>query len=381
MKKNLLSRCAIVMATVTTMSVITSSVLADTTSDLNDVNTEIAATQKKIAASQKKIDAATELQMEKSQKINDLKDSIAKRDVQLKKQAQSAQLNNSNSMLKFVSDSDSFSDAIGRSVTVARMVSFNNKTMQQQKDDKAQVESEQTALTKSVKAQKSENLSLLRNEAELGAQRAELTAQKSKEDASAQANAKLARQAADSAKKTTNTEKAGRMVEQANNAANSDAAQKNRDNQNDAVGHNGKDNGSVATPKAVVKPTASVTTTSHGKGGGPNGYPAGQCTYYVKMVAPWVGGYWGNGQQWAGSAAAAGFRVDHTPAVGSVAVYAGGANVGGWTAAPGYGHVAYVVAVNGGSVTIQQGGTGFSNPMGPNTQTLSASAAMAYIHP
>ncbi|GKS80650.1 CHAP domain-containing protein [Ligilactobacillus pabuli] len=380
MKKNLLSQCAIVLATVTTMSVVAPSVLADTTSDLNDVNSKISQVEEKISASQKKIDAATKVQMEKSQKINDLKSDIAKRDAQLKKQAQSAQLNSSNSMLKFVSDSDSFSDAVGRSVTVARIVGANNQAMQQQKDDKAQVETEQAALTKSVKAQKDEKLSLLRNQAELGAEKAELTAKKNSEDATAKANAEAARKAANDAKKTKDTEKAGRLVADANRAANADQDQANRDKQNDLTGHNGRDNGSAQKTQVKVE-QVQLGGTSHGKGGGPNGYPAGQCTYYVKMVAPWVGGYWGNGQEWAGSAAAAGFRVDHTPAVGSVAVYAGGSSVGGWIAAPGYGHVAYVVGVNGSSVTIQQGGTGFSNPMGPNTQTLSAGAAMAYIHP
>ena len=380
MKKNLLSQCAIVLATVTTMSVVAPSVLADTTSDLNDVNSKISQVEEKISASQKKIDAATKVQMEKSQKINDLKSDIAKRDAQLKKQAQSAQLNSSNSMLKFVSDSDSFSDAVGRSVTVARIVGANNQAMQQQKDDKAQVETEQAALTKSVKARKDEKLSLLRNQAELGAEKAELTAKKNSEDATAKANAEAARKAANDAKKTKDTEKAGRLVADANRAANADQDQANRDKQNDLTGHNGRDNGSAQKTQVKVE-QVQLGGTSHGKGGGPNGYPAGQCTYYVKMVAPWVGGYWGNGQEWAGSAAAAGFRVDHTPAVGSVAVYAGGSSVGGWIAAPGYGHVAYVVGVNGSSVTIQQGGTGFSNPMGPNTQTLSAGAAMAYIHP
>ncbi|HIW89243.1 MAG TPA: CHAP domain-containing protein, partial [Candidatus Ligilactobacillus excrementipullorum] len=63
MKKNLLSQCAIVLATVTTMSVVAPSVLADTTSDLNDVNSKISQVEEKISASQKKIDAATKVQM------------------------------------------------------------------------------------------------------------------------------------------------------------------------------------------------------------------------------------------------------------------------------------------------------------------------------
>ena len=64
-------------------------------------------------------------------------------------------------------------------------------------------------------------------------------------------------------------------------------------------------------------------------------YPVGQCTWGVKVMAPWVGDYWGNGADWAASAAAAGFRTGATPQVGAVASWNDG----------GYGHVAYVTAV------------------------------------
>lgn len=64
-------------------------------------------------------------------------------------------------------------------------------------------------------------------------------------------------------------------------------------------------------------------------------YPVGQCTWGVKVMAPWVGDYWGNGADWAASAAAAGFRTGTTPQVGAVASWNDG----------GYGHVAYVTAV------------------------------------
>lgn len=117
-----------------------------------------------------------------------------------------------------------------------------------------------------------------------------------------------------------------------------------------------------------------------------NTYSWGQCTWYVKSVAGWAGNNWGNGQDWANSARQAGYTVNSTPSVGSIAVFAGGQTVHGvgagaydWVAAPGFGHVAYVVGVNGNSVTIQQGGTGFSNPGGPNTQTVSASGVQ-FIH-
>ena len=114
-----------------------------------------------------------------------------------------------------------------------------------------------------------------------------------------------------------------------------------------------------------------------------NSYSWGQCTYYAKSVAPWVGNYWGNGAQWASSARSAGFRVDNTPQAGAVISFAGGQSVGTWTADPYYGHVAVVQSYNpaNNTVTITQGGMGFSSPTGPNTQVLSGATQYTYIHP
>lgn len=65
-------------------------------------------------------------------------------------------------------------------------------------------------------------------------------------------------------------------------------------------------------------------------------YPVGECTWGVKTVAPWVGDYWGNGGDWAESAAKDGFRTGKTAEVGSVVSWNDG----------GYGHVAYVTDVD-----------------------------------
>ncbi|WP_270773915.1 CHAP domain-containing protein [Weissella confusa] len=80
-----------------------------------------------------------------------------------------------------------------------------------------------------------------------------------------------------------------------------------------------------------------------------NSYYAGQCTWYVKNTLSWVGNFWGNANQWAGSAAAAGRLVDSNPTVGSVAVF-----MPGVAGASSYGHVAVVTGVNGGMVTISE---------------------------
>ena len=80
-----------------------------------------------------------------------------------------------------------------------------------------------------------------------------------------------------------------------------------------------------------------------------NSYYAGQCTWYVKNTLSWVGNFWGNANQWAASAAAAGRLVDSNPTVGSVAVF-----MPGVAGASSYGHVVVVTGVNGGMVTISE---------------------------
>ncbi|MFR4939932.1 MAG: CHAP domain-containing protein, partial [Streptococcus infantarius] len=96
----------------------------------------------------------------------------------------------------------------------------------------------------------------------------------------------------------------------------------------------------ASTSSSAAKPS-SVTPTTNTAG---NTYPVGQCTWGVKSLASWVGNYWGNANQWIASAQAAGHSVGTTPQAGAVAVwpYDGG----------GYGHVAYVTAVQS-STNIQ----------------------------
>lgn len=100
---------------------------------------------------------------------------------------------------------------------------------------------------------------------------------------------------------------------------------------------------SVAETPVVNAPSAPSYNTNG------NSYYAGQCTWYVKNTLSWVGNYWGNANQWAASAAAAGRLVDSNPTVGSVAVF-----MPGVAGASSYGHVAVVTGVNGGMVTISE---------------------------
>lgn len=74
-----------------------------------------------------------------------------------------------------------------------------------------------------------------------------------------------------------------------------------------------------------------------------NSYPTGECTWGAKNLAPWAGDYWGNGGDWAASAAKAGFRTGTTPEVGAIAVWQGG-----------YGHVAVVYEVQGDKIAVKE---------------------------
>lgn len=82
---------------------------------------------------------------------------------------------------------------------------------------------------------------------------------------------------------------------------------------------------------------------SGGSGGNwPDHFPWGQCTWYVatQRYVPW----WGNANEWVAGAESYGYAVGMTPEVGSIVVWGGG---DGYDI--GYGHVAYVVAVQSAS--------------------------------
>ena len=94
----------------------------------------------------------------------------------------------------------------------------------------------------------------------------------------------------------------------------------------------------VEAPVVYEETKPSVVSVSYDQS---NTYPIGQCTWGVKSVAPWVGNYWGNANQWGESARRAGFRTGYTPQVGSVIVFPNSIYEG-----VNYGHVGYVTAVN-----------------------------------
>lgn len=117
--------------------------------------------------------------------------------------------------------------------------------------------------------------------------------------------------------------------------------------------------GSYRAPANPPSPSHSGGSSSSNPGfrsgdSGKNAYPYGQCTWYVyerrhQLGLP-VGSFFGNGGQWANSARAYGYRVDQTPSVGAVIVFAPGQD----GADPVYGHVAIVEAIYGNRILISE---------------------------
>lgn len=120
----------------------------------------------------------------------------------------------------------------------------------------------------------------------------------------------------------------------------------------------------------AAKTNAQVNMTSG------NMYPVGQCTWGVKELAPWAYTYWGNGGDWAASAAADGFTVGTVPVVGAIAVWSDG-----W-----YGHVAYVTdVVSETSIQVLEANIGgnpeIANYRGFFDPTMTSEGVVSYIYP
>lgn len=123
---------------------------------------------------------------------------------------------------------------------------------------------------------------------------------------------------------------------------------------------------SSSTSNSSSVTNTSTKTTSSTKN---NLYTAGQCTWYVyDKVNGAIGSTWGNANNWANAAKAAGYTVNHTAEAGSILQ----------TTAGSLGHVAYVESVNSdGSITISEmnytGGAYVTD-----TRTISASEVSSY---
>ena len=304
---------------------------------VDEIQTKVSAIQ----SEQEKLQSENEKLQEESKKLEgeiaELSKNIVARNESLENQARSAQTNGTaTSYINTIINSNSITEAISRVAAMSEIVSANNKMLQQQKEDKKAISEKQVAnndaintvianqqtLADDAQALTTKQAELKAAELNLAAEKATAEGEKAtllEQKAAAEAEAKAAAEA-EAAYKAKQTSQQQTVAASANTTF---AAQVQ------ATSSSSSDDDSSYTPAVTTvsqRPTYSSNASS---------YPVGQCTWGAKTLAPWAGDYWGNGGQWAASAAAAGFRTGSTPQVGAIASWDDG----------GYGHVAVVTAV------------------------------------
>ena len=308
---------------------------------VDEIQTKVSAIQ----SEQEKLQSENEKLQEESKKLEgeiaELSKNIVARNASLENQARSAQTNGTaTSYINTIINSDSITEAISRVAAMSEIVSANNKMLQQQKEDKKAISEKQVANNEAINTVIANQQTLADDAQVLTTKQAELkvaelnlaaekaTAENEKtslleQKAAAEAEAKAAAEA-EAAYKARQASQQQSVAASANTTF---AAQVQATSSSSSA--SSSDDDSSYTPAATTvsqRPTYSSNASS---------YPVGQCTWGAKTLAPWAGDYWGNGGQWATSAAAAGFRTGSTPQVGAIASWDDG----------GYGHVAVVTAV------------------------------------
>ena len=294
-----------------------------------------------------------------SAEIEELSKNIVARQESLANQARSAQTTGTaTSYINAIVSSGSLTEAISRVSAMNEIASANNKMLEEQKRDKEAIDAKQKENNEAINTvianqQKldEDSQALTTKEAELKVAQLNLAAEKS--TAENEKNALLAEKAAaeKAAAEAAAAEAAYRAQQEEQRKAVEASANTNLQAQVQAATQTpaaeaaqpqatvstpaapAVQTQTVATPAATSRPTYSSSASS---------YPVGECTWGAKVLAPWAGDYWGNGAQWAASAAAAGFRTGSQPQVGAIACWNDG----------GYGHVAVVTAVQS-STSIQ----------------------------
>ena len=287
--------------------------------------------QEKLQAENEKLTAESE---KLSAEIDELSKNIVARNESLANQARSAQTSGTvTSYINTIVNSSSITEAISRVTAMNEIISANNKMLEQQKADKEAITEKQIANNEAINTVIANQQTLADDAQALATKEAELKV--------AQINLAAEKASAEGEKNSLLEQKAAAQ-KAAEAAAAAEAAYRSQQaSQLQAIQASGNTNLSAqiqavsgGTPAAAAPaPAATVSNVSYSSDA--STYPVGQCTWGAKTLAPWAGNYWGNGGQWAASAAAAGFRVGSQPQVGAIACWTDG----------GYGHVAVVTAV------------------------------------
>ena len=324
--------------------------------------------------------------------ITELSKNIVSRNDSLQKQARSAQTNGAaTNYINTIVNSKSITEAISRVAAMSEIVSANNKMLEQQKADKKAISEKQVANNDAINTvianqQKlaDDAQSLTTKQAELKAAELNLAAEKAtaedekasllEKKAAAEAEAKAAAEA-EAAYKAKQASQQQTVVASGNTTFTAQvqalstisSSSSSESSSSESSSSSASTESTSYTPAPVThRPTYSTNASS---------YPTGECTWGAKTLAPWAGDYWGNGAQWATSAAAAGFRTGSTPQVGAIACWNDG----------GYGHVAVVTAVES-TTRIQvsesnyAGNRTLGNHRGWFNPTTTSSGFVTYIY-
>ena len=359
--------------------------------ELSDVQTKIDTTQAKKAEVQEAIETL-KAEIAKLEKV------IAERNSRLEEQARSVQTNGARSYLDFLLNAESLSDAVSRIGVVLDLMGANRELMQQQAEDKKQVESKEEAQQEKLAEQEAAEKELASLQTELNdtfSKNKVLLANLSQEELAeiakrdgivAEKEAFQKRLAEEKAKADA---EAARIAEASRQALAAQASQSQTTaTQTSYEAPAAASTASTPAPAAAAQ-TSSYTYTTGG------GFPAvdpsfraainggyfGQCTYYVFNRMAQVGtpighSMMGNAAEWPAYARSYGYSVSNSPSAGSAIVFQQG--LAG--ADPTYGHVAFVEAVNAdGSLYISEMNVRGLNVISYRTIPASVAARATYI--
>ena len=366
----------------------------EASSQLESVQSKVTALETEQANLQAETEHLESVSKDLEKDINNLSKNIVSRQDSLEKQARSAQT--SGSVLDYVNavvNSNSISDAISKVTSMNQIVEASNKMLAQQKSDKESIlakqeENNQAINTVIANKEKLEDdaQALNSRKAELEVAKLNLEVEKTEaEDKKAELveqKAEAERQAAKvleeekvylaqkESEKAEVTNSANTSLEQEVSAVSTPSAPTT----SEEVAPSSEPQEEVATP--TVTPTVTSTASRPRYNTDASSYPKGECTWGAKTLAPWAGDYWGNGAQWATSAAAAGFRTGSTPQVGAIACWNDG----------GYGHVAVVTAVESNTrIQVSESNYGkkryIGNHRGWFNPTTTSEGFVTYIYP
>ena len=286
-----------------------------------------------------------------SAEIDELSKNIVARQESLANQARSAQTTGTaTSYINAIVSSGSLTEAISRVSAMNEIADANNKMLQEQKRDKEEIAKKQKENNDAIntvianKQQLDDDAqALTTKEADLKVAQLNLAAEKSTAENEKNALVQQKAEAEKAAAAAAAAAAAYRAKQKEQQAAVKASANTTLQAQVQAAAQTPAASGAPAAPAAQatqattqkVAAAPAATTSRPTYSSSASSYPVGECTWGAKVLAPWAGDYWGNGGQWAASAAAAGFRTGSQPQVGAIACWNDG----------GYGHVAVVTAV------------------------------------